>query len=320
MKAIAQDAYGTVDMLSYTDIPTPGTGPDGVLVRVRAAGVDPSVWHFMTGEPRLARLALGLRAPRERVRGWDVAGVVEAVGSRVTEFRPGDEVFGTVPGSYAEFACAPAAKLQHKPVNLGFEQAAALPISGMTALTGLRDAGRIEAGQRVLIIGAAGGVGHLAVQLAKHYGAEVTGVCSTGATAFVADLGADHVIDYTTENITGRYDLILDMAGNRPLPLLRALLTATGTLVLGGGENGGRWFGGLGRSLHAQLRSPFSRHRMRALLSLPKPESLRTLAELATAGALTPRIDRTYALPDAAAAITHLAAGHSMGKSVIVVG
>ncbi|MFE3258634.1 NAD(P)-dependent alcohol dehydrogenase [Nocardia sp. NPDC059091] len=319
MKAIAQDAYGTVDMLSYTDIPTPDTGQDGVLVRVRAAGVDPSVWHFMTGEPRIARLALGLRAPRERVRGWDVAGIVEAVGPQVTEFRTGDEVFGTVPGSFAEFACAPAMKLQRKPVNLSFEQAAALPISGMTALTGLRDAGRIEAGQRVLIIGAAGGVGHLAVQLAKHYGTEVTGVCSGASTAFVTDLGADHVIDYTTETLTGHYDLILDMAGNRPLPLLRSLLTATGTLVLGGGEGGGRWFGGLGRSLRAQLLSPFTRHRLRSLLTLPKPETLCTLAELATAGALTPRIDRTFALPEATAAITHLAAGHSTGKSVIVV-
>ncbi|MEU6580208.1 NAD(P)-dependent alcohol dehydrogenase [Nocardia sp. NPDC046763] len=319
MKAIAQDAYGTVDMLSYIDIPTPDTGQDGVLVRVRAAGVDPSVWHFMTGEPRIARLVLGLRAPRERVRGWDVAGVVEAVGPQVTEFQPGDEVFGTVPGSYAEFACAPAAKLQHKPVNLSFEQAAALPISGMTALTGLRDAGRIEAGERVLVIGAAGGVGHLAVQLAKHYGTEVTGVCSGASTAFVTELGADHAIDYTTETLTGHYDLILDMAGNRPLPLLRSLLTPTGTLVLGGGEGGGRWFGGLGRSLHAQLLSPCTRHRLRSLLALPKPETLSTLAELATAGALTPRIERTFALPEAAAAITHLAAGHSTGKSVIVV-
>ncbi|APA99319.1 NADPH:quinone reductase [Nocardia seriolae] len=319
MKAIAQDAYGTVDVLSYTDVPTPETGPDGVLVRVRAAGVDPSVWHMMTGEPLVARLALGLRMPRERVRGWDVCGTVEAVGPQVTEFRPGDEVFGTVPGSFAEFACAPAAKLAHKPVNLSVEQAAALPISGMTALSGLRDAGRIEAGQRVLIIGASGGVGHLAVQVAKHYGAEVTGVCSGSSAAFVAGLGADHVIDCTTEQLTGHYDLILDMAGNRPLPLLRSLLTGTGTLVLGGGEGGGRWFGALDRFLRAQALSPFTRRRLRSLLALPKPETLHTLAELATSGAVIPRIDRTYALPEAAAAITYLAAGHTRGKSVIVV-
>ncbi|MFE3188340.1 NAD(P)-dependent alcohol dehydrogenase [Nocardia sp. NPDC059240] len=320
MKAIAQNAYGTTEMLSYRDVPTPEVGQDGVLVRVRAAGVDPSVWHFMTGEPRIARLALGPRKPRERVRGWDVAGIVEAVGPQVTEFRPGDEVFGTAPGSFAEFACAPGAKLQRKPVNLSFEQAAALPISGMTALIGLRDAGRIESGQRVLVIGAAGGVGHLAVQLAKHFGTEVTAVCSGGSAEFVTDLGADHVIDYTSEELSGRYDLILDMAGNRPLPLLRSLLSDSGALVLGGGENGGRWFGGLGRSAAAQLLSPFVRQRLRALLSLPTPESLRAVTELATAGALAPRVTRTFALPDAALAIDHLAAGHSRGKSVIVVG
>ncbi|MVU80411.1 zinc-binding dehydrogenase [Nocardia sp. ET3-3] len=320
MKAIAQDAYGTTDMLSYTDVPTPDAGQDGVLLRVRAAGVDPSVWHFMTGEPLVARLALGLRRPRERVRGWDVSGIVEAVGPRVTEFRPGDEVFGTVPGSFAEFACAPASKLQLKPVNLSFEQAAALPISGMTALNGLRDSGRIEAGQHVLIIGAAGGVGHLAVQLAKHYGAEVTGVCAGPAVEFVTDLGADHVIDYTARTLTGRYDLIFDMAGNRPLPLLRSLLTDAGTLVLGGGEGGGRFFGGLGRSMRAQLLSLLSRQRLRSLLSLPKPETLRALAELATAGALAPRVTLTYALAEAAVAIDDLAAGHARGKSVISVG
>ncbi|MEU1204970.1 NAD(P)-dependent alcohol dehydrogenase [Nocardia sp. NPDC005825] len=319
MKAITQDVYGTVDVLSYTDIPTPQIRPGGVLVRVRAAGVDPSVWHMMTGEPLVARLALGPGKPRERVRGWDVAGIVEAVGPQVTAFEPGDEVFGTVPGSFAEFAAAPAAKLQPKPADLSFEQAAALPISGTTALTGLRDAGRIEAGQRVLIIGASGGVGHLAVQLAKHDGAEVTGVCSGASAAFVTGLGADHVIDYRTEKLSGRYDLILDMAGNRPLAVLRDLLTETGTLVLGGGEGGGRFFGGLGRSVRAELLSPFVRQRLRALLALPKPEAMVTLAELATAGAVVPHIDRTYALSEAPAAITHLAAGHSRGKSVIVV-
>ncbi|MEC3955968.1 NAD(P)-dependent alcohol dehydrogenase [Nocardia sp. CDC153] len=320
MKAIAQEVYGGTDVLSYTDIPRPEVGQDGVLIRVRAAGVDPSVWHFMTGEPLVARLALGLRRPRERVRGWDVSGIVEEVGPRVSEFRPGDEVFGTVSGSFAEFACAPALKLAHKPEKLSFEQAAALPISGMTALNGLRDSGHIEAGQHVLIIGAAGGVGHLAVQLAKHYGAEVTGVCSGDSAEFVRDLGADHIIDYTAEKLTGRYDLIFDMAGNRPLPLLRSLLADSGTLVLGGGEGGGRFFGGLGRSVRAQLLSPFTRQRLRSLLSLPKPETLRTLAELATAGALTPRITRTYTLPEAAVAIANLGSGGARGKSVIVVG
>lgn len=274
----------------------------------------------MTGEPRLARLALGLRRPRERVRGWDVSGTVVAVGPEVTEFRSGDAVFGTVPGSFAELACAPAAKFAPKPVNLSFEEAAALPISGTTALVGLRDSGRIAARQRVLIIGASGGVGHLAVQLAKHFDAEVTGVCSGAAATFVQSLGADRVIDYRTEKLTGTYDLILDMAGNRPLSQLRALLTRTGTLVLGGGENGGRWIGGVDRSLRAQLLSAFTKQRLRALLALPKPEALRTLAELAAAGAVTPRIDRVFALSDAVAAIEHLTTGHPRGKIVLTVG
>ncbi|MFI1913981.1 NAD(P)-dependent alcohol dehydrogenase [Nocardia sp. NPDC020380] len=320
MKAITQDAYGTTEMLSCTDIPVPEVGQDGVLIRVRAAGVDRGVQHFMTGLPLVSRPALGLRKPRQRVRGMDVSGIVEQVGPRVTGFRPGDEVLGTAPGAFAEFACAPAHRLRHKPENLSFEQAATLPISGMTALGGLRDSGRIEAGQQVLIIGASGGVGHLAVQLAKHFGAEVTGVCSGSAAEFVRSLGADHVIDYTSENLTGRYDLILDMAGNRPLPLLRALLTDSGALVLGGGEGGGRWFGGLERSLSAQLRSPFVKQRLRVLLSLPRPEALQAVTELATAGTLIPRVTRTFTLPEAAAAVDHLIDGHPRGKIALRIG
>lgn len=319
MKAIAQDAYGSTDMLSYSDVPLPEVGADGVLIKVRAAGLDPGVWHLMTGLPLVGRLALGLRKPRERVRGWDVAGVVEAVGERVTRFKPGDQVFGIAPGSFAEYVCTTPEKLKHKPENLSFEQAAALPISGMTALTGLRDVGGIEAGQNVLIIGAGGGVGHLAVQLAKHFGAHVTGVCSAAKAEFVAGLGAERVIDYRSEKLSGQYDLILDMAGNRPLAELRALLTSSGTLVLGGGENGGRWMGGTDRSLRAQLLSPFVRQRLRGLLALPKPESLSAIAELATAGAVVPRIDRAFALPEAATAIDYLVTAHPRGKVVITV-
>ncbi|MEV6772306.1 NAD(P)-dependent alcohol dehydrogenase [Nocardia sp. NPDC051030] len=319
MKAITQDAYGTTETLAYTDVPTPVVGDDEVLIQVRAAGMDPSVWHLMTGLPLVGRLALGIRKPKIRIRGWDAAGVVEAVGSRVTRFRPGDEVFGAVPGAFAEFACAPEIKFQHKPVNLSFEQAAALPTSGMTALVGLRDVGHIQPGQNVLIIGASGGVGHLAVQLAKHFGAQVTGVCSGPNAEAVLALGADTVIDYTSEKLTGTYDLILDMAGNRPLAELRSLLTPTGTLVLGGGENGGRWMAGIDRSLRAVLLSPFVRHRLRGLLALPDPEVLGVLAELATAGAVTPKLTRTFALPEVPTAIDHLLTAHPLGKIVITV-
>ncbi|WP_067689542.1 NAD(P)-dependent alcohol dehydrogenase [Nocardia jejuensis] len=319
MKAITQDAYGTTETLSYSDVPMPVAGSGEVVIRIKAAGVDPSAWHLMTGLPLVGRLALGLRRPKIRIRGWDAAGVVDSVGAGVTRFAPGDEVFGTVPGSFAEFACAAPDRLQHKPVGLTFEQAAALPTSGMTALAGLRDAGHIQPGQQVLIIGAGGGVGHLAVQIARHFGAHVTGVCSGSKTAMVQALGADRVIDYTRETITGSYDLILDMAGNRPLSEVRALLTPTGTLVLGGGENGGRWMGGTDRSLRATVLSPFTRHRLRALLVLPKPETLTAVAELAASGALVPTLDRTFALPDTPAAIDYLATHHPAGKVVIAV-
>ncbi|MFB7723972.1 NAD(P)-dependent alcohol dehydrogenase [Nocardia sp. NPDC056100] len=319
MKAITQHAYGTVDMLAYADVPTPKPGPDEVMIRVHAAGVDPGVWHIMTGRPLIARAALGLRRPKETIRGWDVSGVVEAVGANVTRFVRGDEVFGTTGGSFAEYACAAESKFQPKPENLDFLEAATLPISGMTALTGLRDVGRVESGWNVLIIGASGGVGHLAVQLAHHLGAHVTGVCSGDSAEFVTSLGAAKVIDYKRESLTGTYDYILDMAGNRPLPELRALLTPTGTLVVGGGEGGGPWFGGTGRTLRAQLGSPFVKHRLAGLISLPKPETLRDVAELATAGAWRPHIDRTFALPDAPAAIDYLVTGHPRGKIALTI-
>ncbi|MEU0545918.1 NAD(P)-dependent alcohol dehydrogenase [Nocardia sp. NPDC005978] len=319
MKAIIQCEYGTTAALSYADIPEPVAGPGQVLVRVRAAGLDPSVWHLMTGLPLIGRLALGVRRPRVPVRGWDLAGVVAAVGPGVTEFAPGDEVYGGADGAFAEFACTAAEKLLRKPANLSVEQAAALPISGMTALRGLRSVGRIAAGQRVLIIGAGGGVGHLAVQLAVHDGAHVTGVCSAAKRDFVAALGTERVIDYTSEKLTGVYDLVLDMAGNRPLSQLRELLTPTGTVVLGGGENGGRWFGGTERSMGAMLLSPLVKQRLCGLLSLPNPADLAAVGELAAAGAMVPRIDRTFALADAAAAIDYLTGSHPAGKVVLTV-
>lgn len=306
-------------MLSFTDIPVPVVGPGEVLIRVKAAGVDPSVWHLMTGLPLVGRLALGLRKPKVAVRGWDLSGVVEAVGAKVTRFQRGDEVYGGADGSFAEFACTAEEKLVKKPANVSFEEAAALPISGMTALRGIRTVGRLRAGQRVLVIGAGGGVGHLAVQLAKHDGAHVTGVCSTTKVDFVKSLGADEVIDYTTQTLTGTYDLILDMAGNRPLAEIRKFLTPTGTLVLGGGENGGRFMGGTERSLAAMLLSPFVKHRLCGLLSLPNPEDLNAINDLATTGALIPKIARTFPLPEAPAAIDHMTTTHPAGKIVLTI-
>ncbi|MEV4333370.1 NAD(P)-dependent alcohol dehydrogenase [Streptomyces sp. NPDC049597] len=325
MKAIVQEVYGPADVLQLKDIDKPVAGDDDVLVRVRAAGVDPSVWHLMTGLPYPIRLmGFGLRTPRLRVRGWDVAGNVEAVGRNVTRFKPGDEVFGTCEGSFAEYACAPEDRLAVKPPGSTFEQAAAVPISAFTALHSLREQGRIQRGQRVLVIGAGGGVGTYAVQLAKAvFEAEVTGVCSTGKTDMVRSLGADHVIDYTRDDFAAdgrRYDLILDTAGNRPLSHLRRALTPRGTLVIVGGEGGGRWLGGLHRALGALALSPFVGQNLRApFVSEPKEDTLRSLAEFIEAGSITPVIDRTYPLSAAPDAIRHWEMGHTRGKIVLTV-
>jgi len=323
MKAIVQDTYGPPDVLELRDVDTPEIGDGDVLVCVHAAGVDPGVWHLMTGLPYPVRtMGFGLRAPRTRVRGFDVAGRVESVGTKVTEFQRGDEVFGTCDGSFAEYACAGEDKLAPKPANLTFEQAAAVPISGLTALHGLRDEGRVQAGQRVLVIGAAGGVGTFAVQLAKAFGAEVTGVCSTAKVDLVRSVGADHVIDYTCDDFVEtahRYDVILDTAGNRPLSHLRRALAPRGSLVIVGGEGGGRWVGGVDRQLRALLLSPFVRHRLRPLMSTERLEDLQFLKELIEAGKVTPVIDRTYSLSEVPAAIRYLAEGHARGKVVITV-
>lgn len=318
MKAIVQDTYGSADRLELKDIDLPAAGEDDVLIRVRAAGVDPGVRHLMTGLPYPVRLHSGLRAPKIRVPGQDVAGIVEAVGTNVTRFQRGDEVFGTCTGAFAEYAVARHDKLAPKPANLTFEQAAAVPISASTALLALRDAGRVQPGQHVLIIGAAGGIGAFAVQLAKSFGATVTGVCSTAKVELVTSLGADHVIDYTRDDFAdGRYDLVLDTAGNRTLRRLRKALTPKGTLVVVGGETSGRWLQGTDRQLRAMLISPFVRHHLCGLLSLPHLEKLEFLTPLLSSGALTPVVDRTYALSATAEAITYLAEGHARGKVVI---
>jgi NADPH:quinone reductase-like Zn-dependent oxidoreductase len=324
VKAIVQDTYGSEDVLELREIDRPVAGADDVLVRVHAAGVDQGVWHLMTGLPYLVRiLGYGVRAPKTRVRGTDVAGRVETVGENVTEFRPGDEVFGTCKGSYAEYACAGADKVAPKPANVTFEQAAAVPASACAALQGLRDRGRVRAGQRVLITGAAGGVGTFAVQLGKAFGAEVSGVCSTTKVDLVRSLGADHVIDYTREDFADggqRYDLILDIAGNRSLSHLRRALAPRGTLVIVGGEAGGRWSGGFERQiLLAPVLSLFVRQTLRPLTSTERKEDLGFLKEMIEAGKVTPVIDRTYPLGEVPEAIRHMRDGRVRGKLVITV-
>ncbi|AHH95573.1 NAD(P)-dependent alcohol dehydrogenase [Kutzneria albida] len=320
MKAVVQDRYGETDVLRCSDVDRPEPGPGEVLVRVHAAGLDPGVWHLMTGLPYLVRaMGYGLRAPKVRVRGREFAGRVEVVGADVTGFRPGDEVFGICDGAFAEYARARQDKLAPKPVNLDWEQAAAVPISATTALQALRDKGSVQPGQRVLVIGAAGGVGTFAVQLAKAFGAHVTGVCSTGKVDLVRSIGADEVVDYTREDFTGRYDLVLDTAGNRPLPRLRRALTPKGTLVIVGGEGGGRLFGGVDRVLRAALLNPFVGQRLLGLVAAERAADLQSLRRLVESGAVTPVLDRTFPLGQVPAAIHHLQSGQARGKVVITV-
>jgi NADPH:quinone reductase-like Zn-dependent oxidoreductase len=324
MKAVVQDTYGSPEVLELREIDRPVVGDEDLLVRVRAAGVDPGVWHLMTGLPYLVRvMGYGLRTPKVGVRGRDVAGQVEAVGTNVTRFRPGEEVFGICDGSFAEYARARPDKLAPKPANLTFEQAASVPISALTALQALRDTGQIQPGQTVLIIGAAGGVGTFAVQLAKAFGAAVTGVCSTTKLDLVRSIGAEEVIDYTREDFADgarRWDLIVDTAGRRSLSQLRRGLAPRGRLVIVGGEGGGRWLGGFDRQiLRAPVLSLFVRQTLRPLTSKERREDLVVLKELIEAGKLTPVIDRTYPLREAPEAVRYLEGGHARGKVVITV-
>jgi NADPH:quinone reductase-like Zn-dependent oxidoreductase len=323
MKAIVQDRYGSADVLELRDVDQPVAGDDEALVRVHAAGVDAGVWHVMAGLPYMIRImGYGLRAPKTLVRGTDVAGRIEAVGKNVTQFQAGDEVFGTAAGSFAEFASAKANKLAPKPANLTFEQAAVVPTSAITALQGLRDHGKVQAGQKVLIIGASGGVGTFAVQLAKAFGAEVTGVCSATKVDAVRSIGADHVIDYTREDFaeTGqRYDVILDIAGNRSLSHLRSALTSRGTLVIVGGEAGDRWIGGTDRQVRALVLSPFVGQKLRTFIAKERREDLEYLTGLIEAGTVTPVVDRTYPLSEAPEAIRSLKEGHGPGKIAITI-
>jgi NADPH:quinone reductase-like Zn-dependent oxidoreductase len=323
MRAIVQDRYGDLDVLELRDIDRPVPKANEVLVRVHAAGLDRGVWHVMTGLPYLIRLVgFGVRRPRVRVRGMDLAGRVEAVGEQVTRFRPGDAVFGWADGSYAEYASVPEDHLVPMPANIGFEQAAAVPISGFAALQAVRDEGEVQPGQKVLVIGASGGVGSFAVQLAKAFGAEVTGVAGTAQLELVGSIGADDVIDYTREDVTDgtrHWDVILDTAGHRSLSRLRRALSRRGTLVIVGSEGRGRWLGGFDRQLRALLLSRFVSQRLRALSSKPRHDDLQVLEELIRAGRLRPLVDRTYPLAEVPEAIRHLVEGHGRGKVVITV-
>jgi NADPH:quinone reductase-like Zn-dependent oxidoreductase len=322
MKAITQDTYGSTDVLEFRDVDDPVVGDNDVLLQVKAAGVEIGTWHVMAGKPYLLRImGFGLRKPKAPVRGRDVAGVVEAVGKNVTRFQPGDEVFGTADGSFADHASAPEDRLALKPKNVTFEQAAVVPISGGTALQGLRR-GKVQPGQKVLVVGGSGGVGSFAVQIAKASGAEVTGVSSTAKLAFVRSIGADDMIDYTREDFadgTRHWDLILDTGGRRSLSDLRRALTPKGTLVIVGGEGGGNWLGGFDRNLRSGLVSMFVSQRLTMLASKERGEDFDALRELIEAEKITPVIDRTYPLIETPDAIRYLVDGHARGKVVITV-
>jgi NADPH:quinone reductase-like Zn-dependent oxidoreductase len=321
MRAIVQDTYGSADVLRHGQVARPEISDKEVLVRVHAAGLDRGTWHLMTGKPYLLRLAFGLRGPRNPVPGRDVAGTIEAVGPAVSRFSVGDEVYGVAPGSFAEYAVTPEDKLARKPAGTSFEEAAVVPVSGQTALTALTT-GRIEAGQHVLVIGASGGVGSYAVQLAKAFGAEVTGVASTPKLDLVRALGADHVIDYLHDDFaeTGaRYDLIIDIAGRPSLSRLRRALTPTGTAVITGGEDGGGLSGGMNRQFRALILSLFVRQRLTFFVNKERGSDLERLTDLIEAGKVTPSIDKTYPLDQVPDAMRHLEAGKARGKVAITI-
>jgi len=320
MQAIVYTKYGSPDVLQLKEVELPTPKDNEVLIKVHAASVNPLDWHFMRGKPYVMRLQCGLRSPKNSALGVDVAGQVEAVGKDVTEFQPGDSVFGVCNGAFAEYVCAFEKSLMKKPTHLSFEQVAAVPVAAFTALQGLRDQGQIQTGQKVLINGAAGGVGTFAVQIAKSFGAIVTGVCSTRNVAMVGSIGADHVVDYTQEDFTQsglRYDLVFDTVGNRSLSSCRRVLSSNGVLVLVGGPDKGRLLGPLSRSIKGLVLSRFVSHRMLMLLSTWNKDDLVVIQDLLDDGKVTPVIDRTYTLSEVPEAIRYLEQGHAQGKVVI---
>jgi len=323
MKAVVRDQYGSADSLQLREVALPNITDDEVLVRVCAAGLDRGVWHVMAGLPYLIRIAgYGLRRPKQRTLGLDFSGVVQQVGSKVSSFKPGDRVFGVCQGAFAQYAAARVDKIARMPSGTSFEQAAAVPVSALTALQALRDHARVKAGQQVLILGASGGVGSFAVQLAKALGATVTGVCSGAKLEFVRSLGADEVLDYTRTLLTdlqARFEVVLDIGGNRPVSQLRQLLTNGGTLVMVGGEGGDRVTGGLGRQLGAMLVSPFIRQRLVPMMARENSRDLETLAGLLEVGAIVPAIDRSCALAEVPDAMRDLERGRVRGKIVVTI-
>jgi len=325
VKAIVQDTYGSADVLQLREIAQPAPGDGEVLIQVRAAGADPGVWHMMTGVPYLMRvIGFGFRRPKVPVRGLALAGVVVAAGPGATRFQPGDEVFGTCrSGSFAEYAVAREDRLAAKPAALTFEQAAALPVSAITALQAVRDQAKVQAGQRVMITGAGGGVGTFAVQLAKASGASVTGVCGPAKADLVRSIGADTVIDYTRQEIGhggNRYDVIIDISGSRPLSVLRRALAPRGVLVLTGGDRYDRpALIGMSRQARAPFLSMLTSQQLRVFIAKESAADYQALAQLAESGTITPVIDRTYPLADAADAIRRIAAGHAAGKGIITI-
>ncbi|GAB2846871.1 NAD(P)-dependent alcohol dehydrogenase [Lentzea nigeriaca] len=324
MKAIVQDRYGVLEF-GTADVPV--TGDDDVLVEVRASSVNAWDWHVMRGDPYLARLTMGIRRPKRRIRGRDFAGTVTAVGRNVTRFRPGDEVYGDLgrlEGAFAEYVAVPEGQADRKPVNLTFGEAAAVPLAANTALMGLRDVAKVQPGQRVLINGASGGVGTFAVQLAKSFGTTVTAVCSTRNVEMVRNLGADHVVDYTQQDFTRaheRYDVVFDLVGNHSLRSLRRALTPSGLLMIAGGgvSRGGSLFGPVGLVIRAKLLAPFARRRVVVHSETPSWTNLAALRELIEAGQVTPIIDRTYPLSETASAIDYVEIEHARAKVVISV-
>jgi len=321
VKAISYNRYGSPDVLKCEEVRKLAVGDNEVLIRVRAAAVNPYDWHFMRGEPYPVRIAAGgLRKPKDSRLGADVAGEIEAVGRNITQFKPGDGVFGSCKGAFAEYACASESKLAMKPDNVTFEQAASVPIAAFTALQGLRDKGRLQPGQKVLVNGAAGGVGTFAVQIAKSFGAEVTGVCSTRNVEMVRSIGADQVVDYTQENFTKsarRYDVILDCVGNHSFSECRRVLNPRGIYVGAGGTSDNWMIGPLTRAIKALVLSWFVSQKQVMVLAKPSQEDLTIMGELMATGKVTPVIDKRYSLSQVPDAIRYLEAGHARGKVVI---